>query len=265
METDTLRKLQLVELEILEQIDTICTQNGISYFLDSGTALGAVRHGGFIPWDDDVDIGMLREDYEHFIQIAETELDPKYCIQTRETEPNFGKYSAKVRKRGTIFPEKGSENFTERGIFVDIYPFDYIDNDIRIANRQINKARRILLLLRFIQTNERRSSVLKRILHKLTTIVVPEKALENYYIRYCTQYSKTPTANLTCFSYRMARDHNYIFSYDEMLPSHRIKFEGKDFMIMKNSDYYLRTMYHDYLTLPPEEKRICHASDEVVF
>jgi lipopolysaccharide cholinephosphotransferase len=265
MEIETLRKLQLVELEILEQIDAICTKYNISYFLDSGTALGAIRHGGFIPWDDDVDIGMLRDDYERFIRVAEKELAPQYCIQTRETEPNFGKYSAKVRKRGTVFPEKGSEKLAERGIFVDIYPFDYTDNSIRKANRHINNARKILLLLRFIQTDERRTLFVKRVMHRLASLILPEKILENYYLKYCTKYSKTPTSNLTCFSYRMARDNNFIFAFKEMVPSRRIQFEGKNFLIMNNSDYYLSIMYHDYMTLPPQEKRICHVSGDIVF
>ena len=265
MEKNVLRELQLVELELLEQVDAICTKHGISYFLDSGTALGAVRHGGFIPWDDDVDIGMLRDDYERFLRIAEKELDRKYCLQTRDNEPNFGKYSAKIRKRGTVFPEKGSEKLKERGIFVDIYPFDYTDSNIKKANRHLNKARRMLLLLRFVQTKERRGSAAKRILHALSTRLIPEKKLENRYLRYCAKYAKMPTSNITCFSYRMARDKNLIFSVEEMVPSRRISFEGKEFLIMNHYDYYLRIMYGDYLTLPPEDKRICHVSGEIVF
>ncbi len=265
MEDNALRELQLVELELLEQVDAICTKHGIPYFLDSGTALGAVRHGGFIPWDDDVDIGMLRDDYERFLQVAETELDPKYCLQTRDNEPNFGKYSAKIRKRGTVFPEKGSEKLKERGIFIDIYPFDYTDSDIKKADRHVNKARRLLLLLRFVQTKDRRGSVVKRILHRVSTFLFREKKLEDRYLKLCGKYASTPTSNITCFSYRMARDRNLVFSVAEMVPSCRILFEGREFLIMHGYDYYLRIMYGDYMTLPPEDKRICHVSGEIVF
>ncbi len=264
MEKDTLRRLQLVELELLEQVDAICTKHGISYFLDSGTALGAVRHGGFIPWDDDVDIGMLREDYERFLQIAQKELDQKYCLQTRENEPNFGKYSAKIRKRGTVFPEKGSEDLKERGIFVDVYPFDYTDSDVRKANKHLNKARRLLLLLRFVQTKKRRESAIKRVFHKMATLLFREEKLEGRYLKLCRRYS-VPTSNITCFSYRMAKDRNLVFSVEKMLPSRMIRFEGREFLIMRDYDYYLRVMYGDYMLLPPEEKRICHFSGEIVF
>ncbi|MBQ6052024.1 MAG: LicD family protein [Clostridia bacterium] len=265
MNPDTLRKLQLVELEILQQIDKICKNNGISYFLDSGTALGAVRHGGFIPWDDDVDVGMLREEYDRFIEIARNELDSRYCLQTRENEPDFGKYSAKIRKRGTIFPEKNSENLKERGIFVDIYPFDYTDSDLKKAGRHINKARKMLLLLRFIQIKEKRASIVKRIIHAAAKLLIPEKKLEQRYLKHCKKYAASRSSNITCFSYRMARDRNLIFSLEMMTPSVKIQFEGNEFLIMNNADYYLKIMYNDYMKLPPEEKRISHITGEVVF
>ncbi len=265
MDSATLRKLQLVELEILEQIDKICTDNGIPYFLDSGTALGAVRHGGFIPWDDDVDIGMMREDYERFLSVAEKELDSQYCIQTRENEPNYGKYNAKIRKRNTFFPETRSENMKERGIFIDVYPFDFTDSDIKKANRHINKARKMFLLLRFIQSDSKKQPTVKKILRKAARLIYPEKQLERRYLSLCRKYANKNTSNITCFSYRMARDKNLIFAFDEMVPSHRISFEGKELLIMNNPDYYLKTMYNDYMTLPPEEKRISHISGEVIF
>ena len=79
-EQDELRRLQLVELDILRDIDKVCREHGIRYFLDSGTLLGAVRHGGFIPWDDDVDLGMPRHDYERFLEIAPRALGDAYVV-----------------------------------------------------------------------------------------------------------------------------------------------------------------------------------------
>ena len=95
-----LRGLQLVELEILLEVDRVCRENGIEYFLDGGTAVGAVRHGGFIPWDDDVDIGMTRENYEKFLEIAPEKLKNDYFLQTRKTDKKAPYMYAKVMVPG---------------------------------------------------------------------------------------------------------------------------------------------------------------------
>lgn len=91
--------VQHIELEILKKIDEVCKKHNINYWLDSGTLLGAVRHQGFIPWDDDIDIGMLREDYEKFLKVAQKDLGDDYFLQTRSTDKNYPLVFAKVRKK----------------------------------------------------------------------------------------------------------------------------------------------------------------------
>ena len=105
MEKDLLRKVQLTQLEIAKEIHRVCEENDIRYFLSDGTFLGAVRHQGFIPWDDDMDIGMLREDYEKFCRIAPQKLGEKYVFQNWYTDPNYGLPFGKVMKRGTVYQE----------------------------------------------------------------------------------------------------------------------------------------------------------------
>ena len=96
-----IKDVQRVELDILIKVARLCEERGFTYFIESGTALGAVRHGGFIPWDDDIDIGMPRQDYEKFLDIAQEELGDEYFVQTRKTDPNAPFSFAKVRKNGT--------------------------------------------------------------------------------------------------------------------------------------------------------------------
>ena len=108
MERELLRKVQLTQLEIAKEIRRVCEENDIPYFLTCGTLLGAVRHQGFIPWDDDMDVGMLRENYEKFCRIAPEKLKPEYCWQTWYTDPNYALPFGKVRKRGTLFLEAKS-------------------------------------------------------------------------------------------------------------------------------------------------------------
>ena len=84
-----LAKLHATQLEIMDEIHRICTNNNIEYFLDSGSALGAVRHKGFIPWDDDIDVGMIRDQYDRFVDCCKTQLSPSFILQTQETDPGI--------------------------------------------------------------------------------------------------------------------------------------------------------------------------------
>lgn len=121
------RPAQLIMLDILKQVRTICEKHNIKYWIDAGTLLGCVREGGFIPWDDDLDIAMLREDYDKFKEIAQKELPEGYFFQTKETDQDYIHNFAKIRKEGTLLIETG-EKYPEKyhqGIFIDIFPFDY--------------------------------------------------------------------------------------------------------------------------------------------
>lgn len=126
MEIDPrLRWLQMVELEILNEFVCVCEKHGLRYYLVGGTLLGAVRHEGFIPWDDDVDVAMPREDYEHFAQIAREELAPQYFYQSPDTDPCYFLTYAKIRKNGTeIYEERFKNAKFHKGIFIDIFPLD---------------------------------------------------------------------------------------------------------------------------------------------
>ena len=107
------------------EIKRVCEENDIRYFLSDGTFLGAVRHQGFIPWDDDMDMGMLRADYEKFCRVAPTALKPEYCLETWDLDAGYGLPFAKVMKRNTVYLEgKKNTKMREKGFYVDIFPFD---------------------------------------------------------------------------------------------------------------------------------------------
>ena len=144
-----IKDVQRVELDILIKVARLCEERGLTYFIESGTALGAVRHGGFIPWDDDIDIGMPRQDYEKFLDIAQKELGDEYFVQTRETDPNAPFSFAKVRKNGTTFIEWNKRNIKmHHGIYIDIFPYDglpidgldeHIDKCLKLNKLQFKK------------------------------------------------------------------------------------------------------------------------------
>lgn len=122
---DDLKEVQHAVLGIMKDIDKVCTENHIKYWLYAGTLIGAVRHNGFIPWDDDLDVAMLREDYERFLKVAPKCLGNRYFIQTWESDPGFALPLAKVRKNDTIYLESGSQySNCHHGLFVDIFVYD---------------------------------------------------------------------------------------------------------------------------------------------
>lgn len=134
-----LRKLQLVELEILNEFVRICEAHSLQYYLVGGTLLGAVRHKGFIPWDDDIDVAMPREDYDSFAQIAPQELNSQYFYQSPETDPYYFLTYAKIRKNGTkVYEERFKYAKFHKGIFIDIFPLDLCPNPGPICHLMFN-------------------------------------------------------------------------------------------------------------------------------
>ncbi len=126
--------IQKEELRILIEFDRICRKHNIKYSLSYGTLIGAIRHQGFIPWDDDIDVGMLREDYEVFLEKGQKLLQSDLFLQTCYTDPKYPQVYAKIRKNNTSFVETTVKNIQmHHGIYIDVFPFDYY-NDKRINN-----------------------------------------------------------------------------------------------------------------------------------
>lgn len=122
---NNLRQLQLTELEILRFFDKLCRENGLKYYIVAGTLLGAVRHGGFIPWDDDIDVAMPRADFERFKTLMASDRHDCYFYQCHDTEPNYIFGFSKIRLKGTAVCESYLENVEmEKGVYIDIFPLD---------------------------------------------------------------------------------------------------------------------------------------------
>ncbi len=137
----TLEEMKGIELNILKQIHELCISQGFRYFLIGGTLLGAVRHKGFIPWDDDIDIGMPRSDYERFIEYCSSNEVP-FKLVCNKTDPNYGYLFAKAVDRNTVLiEENANKDGAELGIYVDIFPIDGLGNTFDEAINSLNKTR----------------------------------------------------------------------------------------------------------------------------
>lgn len=258
MKDDILRKLQKVELDILKQIHEFCMMHDIKYSLYAGTALGAVRHKGFIPWDDDVDIVMTRDAYTKFMkQWNQTPING-YFMENTETDGECPINHTKIRKEGTVLLSSGEdENQGHHGIWVDIFVFDKVKEGFW-GEKVIyyNGIKRVLMT----RGNRRNSSdsLSKKIL-KRTLSLIPKKI----------QRKQLQKANKNIQKYNYLKDDfvwvdpsavQYIkvqFPKELTEQYSEISFENEKFMIFKDYTTLLRIEYGDYMKLPPEAERVC--------
>ena len=250
----TLRKAQLIILEMLVEFDAICQKHNLKYWLDSGTLLGAVRHQGFIPWDDDIDLSMPVEDYRKFKDIANDELSENIFFQTRETDKAFKFDYIKLRSnKASIveFHEKDKEINYHQGVFVDIFPM------LTIPNTEFHKAfyTDTFKLIRDV------SSISLHTPNGKDHPKVREALLEALNEMHEGWNKKDKKV---IYSGKMP-DVAAWFDENEIFPLSKISFEGLEFYAPKNPHHYLSEIYSfDYTKLPPVDKRTIHA-DSIVF
>ena len=260
---EDLKKLHEVQVEILKDIDKFCQEHNITYFLIAGTLLGAVRHKGFIPWDDDIDIGMLRSDYEKFIKTYPSDKNNKYFVQTLETDPNYWHSYAKIRKKNTFMNEAKIASLNlNKEIFVDLFPFDnvkdggydkikYRANIIKVIRESIYVKRKIITL------RDCRIKFLSAIF-----LMFPVKTLYKFQKKLMMKYDKIETTNVACYIGEYQTRNEYL-KKDVFLPVKKQEFEGEMFNAINKPEVYLEQIYGDYMKLPPKEKRVAHGVLEI--
>ena len=252
MRSNMLRSAQLKMLGILEEIDKLCKAHGISYWIEGGTLLGAMRHGGFIPWDDDLDISMLRHDYNRFVEIAAKELPPHLLLQTSKTDPDFHRRECKVRDLNSFIMDGGDDTSAnyQKGLFVDVFPYD--------------------------EAPARWHSRMGRVAHGITVATIVLDGVHRYSWRSVSQLLyfgisrpllmgvwKAARA-LTANGKYIAIDPHFSWSSaihlkENIFPLGEVEFEGKRFPAPANPDTYLTSLYGDWHKIPPKEKQQIHS------
>lgn len=267
LEDNLLESIHRVSLYLLLEFDRVCRENNLTYFLDSGTALGAVRHGGFIPWDDDIDVGMPRKDYEVFLRIGQDLFPKDIFIQTPQTDSTYKRYSAKLRLEGTHFPDSEGAPCKHDGFFIDIFPFDNVPGNPLLARWYVSFSRVVFWIIRTWRSKKQSPSLFYRSFQSIVKRWSEARItrISDYYLRFCTKYQDNKTGKVTSFFWRMTQNKTYVFDVDKLLPTKEIMFEGHSVKIMKSPDYYLTKMYGDYMTLPPEDKRHYHCKGIIDF
>ncbi len=257
MNNEDLKKLQAVQKEILDEIVRICNKHDITVFLSGGTLLGAVRHKGFIPWDDDLDVCMFREDYDKFVNIVKAELADKYTYIDYNVEKDYAMCFAKIIKNNTVLLERNANPKVRNGIYVDVFPLDYI-GDSPDAGKYANKlpVYKLLLLSKcHYRVVKRLSPKVKYGLKAIGLFYTKNRLKKNIEkcikeiakgeAKYCYEITDSGVDRAISKRYNVS-------DYAEIV---KLEFEGSTYNAPSNFDNVLKALYGDYMQLPPVEAR----------
>lgn len=258
---ESVDELKQIQLDILLAFDKFCVENDIKYSLAAGSLIGAIRHKGFIPWDDDIDVYVMRKDYKKLVGIFPEKYIGKYTLITMERNKKWNRAYGKLCDDRTVYCEDANGISMEMGVAIDVFPIDDVPDDFAEWTKY-NKRRKLLrnmYTLKFIRINKGRSLVknLFAIVSKVVLFPFSFKLLArimNWYSQihngkgYKHVYENCPGVYNTKNAW-LKKDFAQVY-YTE--------FEGCQVKIMVGYDDYLRTIYGDYMKLPPEEKRVSH-------
>lgn len=247
----SLKQIQEKLLVILLEFDRICKKNNLKYSLDSGTLLGAIRHNGFIPWDDDVDVVMLRKDYKKFIRACKKDLNHDlFTLETTKTSKYYSYNFGKLKMNNTIYEEKGSSKVKEhKGLFLDIFP---LDNTSKITYKIQYKLAYFWQTIRWNKIGREFSTSHKKI-NSFFGKILPLKLVNfnaEFALRFCNIF---PTKNVCklCHYGKGKKPHSRQF-YTNIIEH---TFEGEKFFVPKDYETWLNMRYGDWKKLPPIEQQ----------
>lgn len=251
IDKDYKKKLQLKILEIVKYIDSICTKYNIEYYLIYGSALGAVRHQGFIPWDDDFDIGMTYENYNKFIDVCKEELDSnKYFLQSMETDQNYYLSFIKLRDITTTLIEEDNKNIDIiRSVYVDIFPIVGVPNSkFKRSIFEINRAFALSANINVINNK------FLYFIFKIILKIFGKKRIIKVCTKKCVKYSCKDYDTWCSVFDGDGMDVNTTSKYIMGTPT-KVKFEDMYLPIPEKYDKYLKQIYGDYMKIPSEKQK----------
>ena len=260
----SLDDMRLIQLEILSHIKNVCEVNNIKFYLGGGTLLGAIRHKGYIPWDDDIDIFMFREDYLNLLNLLRKSKDNEFKVLSSSDNSDYYYPFAKVVKTSTYMVEENTPEIKGYGVYVDVFPIDGLPNN-RLGRRIDFTPILIMLKMHNLSTTNKssgKSSILKKFTkYCLWTIFRPIgyqrflKKIDKRLLKYSEKGSKFVACCVGSYGLREVVPKSI---FDETI---LVRFEDDEYYAPKGFDKYLSNLYGDYMTLPPAEKRVRNHSN----
>ena len=257
-------KLHKDILTIMDEIVRISKAHHIRYYLMAGTCLGAIRHKGFIPWDDDLDIAMPREDFNRFISLTETHLDDRFYLRWITTEKKYNHLFAKICLKGTVFEECIDPTTKEAGIYVDIFPLDLCKSDYHIVERK-NRIISFIFSIIYSRMQNGDVNIIKSIIRYILATIFPNKLLHKLIIAIIGKCNIETSSHQVffCTPYPINR---MFFPCNWHGEGRVIQFEDRQYVCPSKAESYLKQIYGErYMELPPENKRKTHYPVRVVF
>lgn len=267
-EPEVLKKLQSVERMMLKDFNLLCQKYNLKYFAGGGTAIGAVRHHGMIPWDDDIDLNMLREDYEKFLEVAEKEYGDKYYILNARKYDGYPLMSTRWCLNGTAFVEDCMKDCNlPFGIFLDIFCFDPIPNNEKLARKQWRMAWfwGKLMTLREVSDpvlyasgiKEKVLAFLCKLGHVVLRAMFSSKYLYNKTEMWCRKSENKEDCSRVAYMFDTVPFLS-VMKKDGIFPSTTVKFDDVTIELAANTNEYLEKRFGNYMQMPPESKRHNH-------
>ena len=262
---EQIKKVWAIEIDILLQLDKICKRHSLRYFLIFGSLLGAVRHNGYIPWDDDLDVCMPRKDYEEFIRVAQAELKMPYFLQIPETDPGYYYSFAKIRNTNTTFiTEVFRYQRFNMGLLIDVFPLDVCDE--REAEENYKMISRLNMenstYMRMSHHNLSQKDKERVQNYKGGVPLDTYKEIQSIASKYENQSSKKDKRIIAVFT-----EYSYekmVYDFEDVSETELHDFNGLRIPIPKGYDNILRTTYGDYMKLPPVKDRGIRHSEYII-
>ncbi len=266
------KSIQKADLVLLKRFDEVCRELGIGYFVCGGTMLGYMRHGGFIPWDDDVDVAMLRADYDRFLKEAGPYFDDRFFIQTRESDPKIPYLFSKIRLNNTEYITAYNEHRDfHKGLCLDIFPFDYLPNDEKEREEFVQKVKELALQHGATVNgqspepqegpgprNEKEKEYIRRQQKKRADFnKISLKDTQAAYINEATKYNAVAKEKGLTTVASFVPSYTFI-DLEDLLPYQDGNFNGIRIMVPKRPDIFLTMQYGDFMKLPPKHMQIAH-------
>lgn len=257
----SLREVQLMQLDLMKLVDAFCIEHNIQYYLIAGSCLGAIRHGGFIPWDDDIDIAMMRTDYDRFVELFNSKFtSTEFFLQNSQTDPYFSLSLSRICIKGTFVQIESEKHFKAcKNTYIDVFPLDNVPDDEALRAKQMTELKKVDRLIALKEYHLYRKSLFERLAKQFVSSclsIIPLSFLRKKRYQVMSKYNDIAT-QCVCSTTSKYGYYKQIIDKNVYGKPRRLVFEGVELNVPEKTNEYLSHLYGiNYMQIPPEDKRV---------